>query len=142
MRDIQFRGKGLNGEWYHGNLAILKQKIDIIEPGTYISNSAGLPFAYQVRPETVGEFTGLYSPFADCGLGIYEQDILELFWEGHYPLYGIVEWKYPGWFIKAGNKTYAYGYEGFLCQSEELKIIKILGNIFDDMALLLEKTNV
>ncbi len=59
MREIVFRGMTLGGEWVYGNLSVLKQKIDNIEAGTYISNSAGLPFAYAIRPETVGQYTEL-----------------------------------------------------------------------------------
>ncbi|MED0870165.1 YopX family protein [Bacillus spizizenii] len=60
MREIKFRGMGINGEWYYGNLSIIKQRIKSmgIDPGSYISNKAGIPFAYRVRPETVGQYTG------------------------------------------------------------------------------------
>ncbi|WP_339306504.1 YopX family protein [Paenibacillus sp. FSL R5-0519] len=58
MREIQFRGMDINGTWHYGLLAILKQNYMKIEKGHYISNSMGLPFAYQVRPETVCLYTG------------------------------------------------------------------------------------
>ncbi|MCY8856439.1 hypothetical protein [Bacillus atrophaeus] len=43
MRKIKFRGMGINGEWYYGNLSIIKQRIKSmgIDPGSYISNKAG-----------------------------------------------------------------------------------------------------
>ncbi|MEE4535010.1 YopX family protein [Bacillus velezensis] len=76
MREIKFRGMGINGEWYYGNLSIIKQRIKSmgIDPGYYISNKAGVPFAYSVRPETVGQYTGLKDK-SEAGQEIWEGDI-------------------------------------------------------------------
>ena len=59
-RVIKFRGLGINGHWYYGLLAESKGDRGQQKKGLYISNSVGMPWAYQVRPETVGEFTGLH----------------------------------------------------------------------------------
>ncbi len=58
-REIKFRGMDLKGNWYYGNVSVLPDKVHDVAAGTYISNIAGCPFAYAVRPETVGEFIGL-----------------------------------------------------------------------------------
>jgi len=59
-REIKFRGLTINGKWCYGLLSI-SQGCSGHQPekGYYISNSAGMPWAYQVRPETVGQYIGL-----------------------------------------------------------------------------------
>ena len=57
MREILFRGKTFRGEWITGLLAYDKSKNP--DYPWYISKNAVPPFAYNVIPETVGEYTGL-----------------------------------------------------------------------------------
>ena len=65
----EFRGMVEGGEWKYGNLTIIEET----EParGFYISNSIGYPFAYKIRPETAGQFTGVKDKE---GLKIFEHD--------------------------------------------------------------------
>ena len=74
MRTIKFRGKTAEGKWVCGNLNVLCEEYSGIKPGHYISNSDGAPFAYQVIPGTVGQ----YSEVKDItGVEVYDGDVIQ-----------------------------------------------------------------
>lgn len=54
-----YRGKDINNKWHIGNLTILTVDNCTIKAGHYISNSVGMPFAYQINPSTLGVSWGM-----------------------------------------------------------------------------------
>lgn len=126
---------GIKGNWYFGNLSILKKDIDHIKSGYYISNSVGLPFAYEIRPETIGQFTGLLDK---NGNEVFEGDIILIKDNKKIVNDYISE-------IEWNNKELSFGFKKSLhwqrpCESLWCWIIdceiEVLGNIFENPKLL------
>lgn len=132
-----FKAKTCNGEWASGFLHCKDDK-------WYISNKAGSPFAYEVRPDTICQCTGLKDK---NGKLIWENDIVkDLFSDacaqikyGSYQSYfDSTKTEHVGFYVDwSGKCTKRYrkdlGYWINMVNAE------VIGNIFDDPELIKER---
>jgi uncharacterized phage protein (TIGR01671 family) len=142
VREIEFRGKTLGGEWVEGSLTHLIIKYGSVDPGWYISNKAGCCFAFAIRSETLGQYTGLEDK---DGRKIFEGDIVK--W-GHIEPYteyevriAVVKFDPDITFerINGGDNDnicnkQTFHYASFAYRTN--KAIEIIGNIHDTPELL------
>ena len=121
MREILFRGKTIKENFVYGLLSHIGN-------AWYISNKAGSPKAYEVIPNTIGQYTGLTDK---NGKKIFEGDILKL---EDYHCHRVVHV-----FYGESCGCWFYGGDGF---SDEYifngQFKEVIGNIFDNPELLTE----
>ena len=119
-----FKAKTCNGEWVTGFLHCKDDK-------WYISNKVGSPFAYEVRPDTICQCTGLKDK---NGKLIWENDIVrdeqgnfyKAFWQNNYYQFSWVCVKTDVFLI--GTKWDLWSIKSFE--------IEVIGNKFDNPELL------
>lgn len=124
-----FRGKTIRGDWVQGLLANTDDK-------WYISNKAGRPFAFEIRPETICQCTGLKDK---NGKLIWENDIVA-YWDSYSTESGLAEancvgkvvWDDETISFQMTNRLSAESYEVL---GDECSVI---GNVFDNPELLEE----
>ena len=124
MREILFRGKDIKGNWYTGLLAHNVKKDE-----WYISNKAGMPTAYMVRPETITQFTNLTDK---NGVKIFEGDIIHGML-GNFA----VRWSDDISSFAAGEKERTRP----CMNSGMMKYFEVIGNIYDNPELMGGNTN-
>ena len=121
-----FKAKTCNGEWVTGFLHCKDGK-------WYISNKAGSPFAYEVRPDTICQCTGLKDK---NGKLIWENEVVG-FWDTYstengqaeMDCIGKVVWDDETISFQVTNRLSAESYE-------VLDECSVIGNIFDNPELL------
>ena len=119
-----YKAKTCNEEWVQGFLHCKDNK-------WYISNKAGAPFAYEVRPDTICQCTGLKDK---NGKLIWENDIVKdekgnfykAFWQNNYYQFSWICVKSDIFLI--GAKWDLWCFKSFE--------IEVVGNIFDNPKLL------
>lgn len=117
-----FKAKTCNGEWVSGFLHCKENR-------RYISNKAGTPFAFEVRPDTICQCTGLKDK---NGKLIWENDIVNCLAE---ECCGYIGWNedeagfYFNVLLEDGTYEEEHIYDYVDC-------MEIIGNTFDNMELL------
>lgn len=119
MREIKFRGKRVdNGEWVYGNL--IEDKYIVGKVIDWSEDYFNTEFWWEVIPESVGQFTGLYDK--NC-IEIYEDDILKSINQYNSgTTIGKVYFEDLTWF----------GAKDYLDYINKFCLIEVIGNIHDN----------
>lgn len=131
-----FKAKTCNGEWVAGFLHCKDDK-------WYISNKTGAPFAFEVRPDTICQCTGLKDR---NGKLIWENDIVkDLFsdacaqikYGSYQSCFDSTKTEHVGFYVDWSGKC-AKRYRKDLGYWINMVNAEVIGNIFDDPELIKE----
>ena len=132
MREILFRGKRAdNGKWEYGDLwcnPYGKRVVCVVSP----INDQGTTGGNEVDPETVGQYTGLTDK---NGRKIFEGDIVRYGDTIHRVVFEQRNGTAYFGLVYSSFETLPFGHY------QDLKQIKIIGNIYDNPELLEVKQN-
>lgn len=140
MREIKFRGMATDGKWVYGLLSYSTGARGLPEKGWFISNTHGMPWAFLIRPETRGQYTGLKDKNKK---EIYGGDIFQVGsnkeWIKGEGERSVVEWHNK--LARFGLSFYSiYGGEGYTGKEQHLvdciRGLKVIGNKYENPELL------
>lgn len=123
MREILFRGKAIDGNWYYG--------VPLIFTEDYVCMIAPHAYNKKVEANTIGQFTGLTDK---NGTKIFEGDIVtrDYYLEKDKTKNSIIE--YGEWNCSCCNGVFGWVSDGFVDFRDEDVIV--IGNIHDNPELL------
>ena len=139
MREIEFRGKSIGGEWVYGVLMPFWNRDKEIKMYCIIPYNIGLikdtsiwEIQIQVDPDTIGQFTGI----KDCnGVKIYEGDILKCLDPEGDDYLSFVRYDDGAFIIDVQFRDYDCTAIGWALASD-LDGVEVVGNIHDNLELI------
>ena len=148
-RVIKFRGQDYQGKWHYGSLITLTDDSGelnyfILEGNYELQTMEPFEDFILVKPETVGQFTGLYD---NNGKEIYEGDIVTsdtypfVDGEGNRNYHGVIIWLEGGFVVetvRSAETTVRGLSEGNVERLTDFlsRLPEVIGNIHDNPELL------